>query len=352
MSRLTTTQEEETLTLQEHNLSGQLTLKKVQLNNEIQAQEAYAYDEAGNLTHVINSQGATETLFNTQCKPLAVTDILGFTTHFSYSYQDRFTEITTNPKNIQTHTIHNPRGWVTESLKKNPQNEIIQKSTSSYNKNGQSHRLDPYHLFCGITPIKTITHHWEYGPMGRIERFLEAGEKETRYHYDEKGRLQTLIKPGGIQIKHEYDDLGRLARYFAHDFDYHYTYDKNNRITTVFDKITKTTTTRRYDPLGYLLHETLANNLSTHNTYDLRGRRLKLTLPDTSTIDYQYNGIYLYSVSRKGYTHTYCATQPRRKNNKSHPTRRFRRNHHCKRPPRPLQQVFYPLLYRPLPTSL
>lgn len=235
---------------------------------------------------------------------MAVKDPLGFITNFAYSYQDIFTETTINPQGLQTLSIHDARGWVAESLKKNPKGEIIQKSRHSYNKNGKPVQLE-HTIFCGTSPVKSITHHWEYGPMDRMERFLEAGEKETRYLYDERGRLQKLIKPDGCRIEHEYDDLGRLARYFSHDFDYHYTYDRSDRITAVYDKLSKTTTIRRYDPLGCLLHETLSNDLSFNNTYDIRSRRTTCTLPDTSRIDYTYEGIYLHSVTRKGYTHVY-----------------------------------------------
>src|SRR5262249_35045299 len=138
-------------------------------------------------------------------------------------------------------------------------------------------------LFLGTTPINTITHQWEYGPMNRLERFIEAGQRETRYLYDSKGRLKTIIKPSGCEINHEYDELGRLSRYFAPGFDYRYTYDKCDRVTSVYDKISKTTTTRIYDPLGYITQEILASGLTLSKAYDNRSRKIELTLPDKTT---------------------------------------------------------------------
>ena len=35
------------------------------------------------------------------------------------------------------------------------------------------------------------------------------------------------------------------------------------------------------------------------------GRRTSLTLPDTTTIKYTYDGVYLHSVCAKGYKHVY-----------------------------------------------
>jgi len=305
LGKLESIQEEETKIVYEYDVVGQMTAKTVQNGNDIQTQEKYIYDEAGNITHKINSQGATETIFNTQGKPIEIKDILGFTTHFAYSYPEAVTEISINPNGIQTLVLHNSRGWVKESHKKNTQGESIQKRTSSYDKKGNRRELNLF-VFCGITPLKTITHNWEYGPMARIERFIEASEKETGYLYDKKGRLKTIIKPNSCRIEHEYDDLGRLARYFAHDFDYRYHYDKNDRVISVYDQISKATTRREYDPLGNVLNESLGNGLLFRNVYDTRGRRIQLILPDKSCVNYSYDGIYLYSVSRKGYTHTYA----------------------------------------------
>ncbi|MFZ0564941.1 MAG: hypothetical protein WAM28_01945 [Chlamydiales bacterium] len=82
-------------------------------------------------------------------------------------------------------------------------------------------------------------------------------------------------------------------------------YLENDQVTSVYDKITNRTTTRQYDPLGQIQQETLASGFTLSNTYDNRGRRTTLTLPDTTTIRYTYNGAYLYSVTRGSYTHTY-----------------------------------------------
>lgn len=289
--------------IEHHDKAGHL-ISKTLLSDTLQFQENYTYDEASNLTHRITSHGDFETHYNTLGKPLLETNPIGHQTEHAYQFTDQYLEITTDANQIQTTRIHDNRGREIACIKTNPQGEVLAKHESRYDHNGNLTSLTQY-VFNGPDLIKTITHRWEYGPMGRLERFIEAGEKQTRHLYDEKGRLKTTIKPSGIQFHHEYDPLGRLSRYFSSDFDYHYTYDRNDRILSVYDTISKSTTTRTYSPLGNIKQETLATGLTCINTFDNQGRRTKLILPDTSEIHYTYHGAYLHHVTRQENTFTY-----------------------------------------------
>ncbi len=289
--------------IEHHDKAGHLISKEL-ISDTIQYQENYAYDKASNLTHRITSHGAFETLYNTLGKPLLETNPLGHQTEHAYHFADQYRKITTDAKHIQTTRSHDNRGREIACIKTNPQGDILAKSESSYDYNGNLIALTQY-IFNGPDLIKTIIHRWEYGPMGRLECFIEAGEKQTQHLYDEKGRLKTTIKPSGIQFHHEYDPLGRLSRYFSSDFDYHYTYDRNDHLLCVYDTFTKSTTTRTYNPLGTVSQEIIATELTFFNTFDHQGRRTKLTLPDASEIDYAYHGAFLHSVTHKGNTFTY-----------------------------------------------
>jgi len=143
------------------------------------------------------------------------------------------------------------------------------------------------------------------GPLGRLEHFLEAGEKETRYLYNPKGQLDTIIKPSGAELHHEYDECGRLARYFSSDFDYRYTYDGNDRVLSVYDEVSKTSTTRAYNALGNVTQEILGTGLKMVRTFDSQGRVLSLKLPNDSLSTYAYEGVYLRSVHRNEFSCTY-----------------------------------------------
>lgn len=155
-------------------------------------------------------------------------------------------------------------------------------------------------------PIDVYTVQWVRGPMGRIERIIENDAKVTDFLYDKCGRLATKIKPDGTQLHREYDDLGRLSRYYSHDFDYAYTYDQNDRLLSVVDRLSGQTTTRKYDPLGDILEETLGTHFTFKNTFDRQCRRIGMILPDSSRVTYVYSGWFLDSVSRNGLTYTYA----------------------------------------------
>jgi YD repeat-containing protein len=289
--------------IEHHDKAGHLISKSL-LSDTIQFQEQYAYDEASNLTHRITSHGAFETLYNTLGKPLLETNPLGHQTEHAYHFADQYHEITTDANHIQTTRIHDNRGREIACIKTNSRGEILAKNESHYDHNGNLTTLTHY-VFKGPDFIKTITHRWEYGPLGRLECFIEAAEKKTQYLYDHKGRLKTLVKPSGIQFHHEYDPIGRLSRYFSSDFDYHYTYNRNDRLLTVYDSISKAITARTYNALGGITQEIISTGFTFFNTFDNQGRRTKLTLPDASEINYTYHGAFLHHVTRQGNTFTY-----------------------------------------------
>ncbi|MBS0623525.1 MAG: RHS repeat protein [Verrucomicrobia bacterium] len=289
--------------IEHHNKAGHLISKQI-ICDAIQFQEKYAYDEASNLIHRITSHGVFETLYNTFGKSLLETNPLGYKTEHTYQFTDNYREITIDANHIQTTRVYDNRGREIACIKTNSQGEMLAKSESLYDYNGNLIALTHY-IFNSTSFIKTVTHRWEYGPMGRLERFIEADEKQTQHFYDEKGRLKTTIKPSGIQFHHEYDSIGRLTRYFSSDFDYHYSYDRNDHLLSVYDSFTKSTTTRVYNSFGAVKQEVIATGLKFFNIFDNQGRRIKLTLPDNSEIDYVYQGFFLHHVTRKGNTFTY-----------------------------------------------
>jgi len=302
LGRLSEVKEGDISTIRTYDNCDHILETRTEKNGSTQARESYCYDEVGNCIGVTHSQGSTKTVFNTYGKPVRYTDLLGFTTQYSYSYDSSFTQTTISPKNITTLLTHDSRGREAQYIKKNARGEIIQQYENHYDKNGN--RIAISHSVFSDT-VKNVMHQWEYGPMGRVERFLEAGIKETKYLYDYRGRVQTIIKPNGCQLRHEYDELGRLSRFYSQDFDYGYTYDQQDRVISIEDHLSHTITRSLYDPLGNLLKETLANGLTLANQYDQKGKRTRLILPDASTIEYTYDGMYLSQVKRGPYTHTY-----------------------------------------------
>jgi len=304
LGRLSHTQEDNVITSNLYDVKEQLLAKSIHDPDNEYFKETYTYDEVGNRTSITTCAGISHTEYNSLGEPLQTTDPLGNRTDITYSYGDCFIKTTTNPKGVQTLTIHDSRSRVVDLQVKNPSGQIIQRREKKYDLAGnQTHAIE--HVYEGPNLRETIIHEWIYGSGGRIEKSIEAGQKVTQYFYDASGRLKTLIKPDGSALHREYDTLGRLFRYHAAGIDYTYTYDRKDRLLKVEDKILNKTTHRSYDIYDNLTQETLASGLTIRSHYDPYGKRVALYLPDGSEVTYKYQGPYLYSVSRKGYTHTY-----------------------------------------------
>nr|NGX55656.1 tRNA3(Ser)-specific nuclease WapA [Chlamydiota bacterium] len=304
--RLCKTQQGTTAHIEEYNLLGQIVEKRTEdLEGTLLRQEKYQYDSSGNRSHLITSKGVAETVYDHHNQPIKIIDPLGAITTIDYDYQDGLTTTTTDPKGIRTLQHHNSRGWVVEKSIQNPSGSTLHRDLTTYDPGGNPLEVTQ-EIYKGIDYSHTITRKSSYGPGNRIERLLESDLKETQYTYDACSRLQTLIKPDKTQIHHEYDELGRLTRYYADDIDYRYSYDSNDRLISVYDTISETTTARSYDGYGNLISETLANQLTLSNTYDPQGRRTQITLPDNSQIHYIYRGGDLARVQRKEKSYTYA----------------------------------------------
>jgi len=288
----------------DYDVAGHVVAKKIEDKGHLQFQENYRYDEDGNCCEKITPYGSFITCFNTQGKPVLTRDPLGHETTYQHLFDKTYSTLTTDPNKIQTYQSYDSRGREALYLKKNAEGQIISKYINHYDFNGNL--IEQTHtVFDGTQETHSITHYWVYGPGNRLERLLEAGIKETKYIYDNRGKLHTLVKPNHVEMRYAWDDLGRLVRYSSSDFEDHYTYDREDRVISIHDAFSHTTTQRTYTLLGQIAEETLAHHLTCANAYDDLGRRTTLKLPDTSTVDYEYQGAYLAQVKRGSLCHTY-----------------------------------------------
>jgi len=291
--------------LNEYNTLGQLTTKRVIADGLLQRHEEYLYDEAGNQTHLMRVRGTELTYFNTYGKPIIMIDPVGVSTYIRYLHTDRRQEITTYANGVKGCKTFDNRDRIVIEEKRGPEGLTIQKCEHEYDLAGN--RLSTkYTVFEGAQPIKTIVHSWSYGPMGRVESFLEAGAKETIYRYDRCGRLAQKIKPDGSVLYHIYNDLGQLVRYYSDDFDYTYCYDKCGQIISVYNAKSHAQTRRTYDGLGQVTREVLETGICQETRYDPQGRCVETVLFDGSTMEYLYDGVNLHKVVRGEQSHTYC----------------------------------------------
>jgi RHS repeat-associated protein len=223
---------------------------------------------------------------------------------------------TTDPKGIQTLTVHDVNGKPVEKTTKSPFGHNLHHMVIYYDIKGNRKEIieTPYAdgkaqnrhniLFC-------------YDSLNRIIEFTQAGKssKEIKVttHYNLAGQKQTVVKPDGRSIHYTYDALGRLHEISSGDkaIHYRYNYDANSNPIRVENLINSSQTVRKYDIHNRMRCETLQNGLTTQIAYSPHGKITRLAFPDQSSAEYGYHGdllIQIDRISKQGdhlYSHTF-----------------------------------------------
>lgn len=294
---------------------------------ELQSLTQTSYDTDGNKSSMITyGQSGASTLlqeFNAHGDLVRSVDAEGHVTVSQYRYDYVNAQghhvgyrETTDPLGHVTVVIKNTHGKDCEWIKKNRFDQLLQRYRLYF---------DAYDH--PVARVETVIHPdegdrelitlWEYNNAHHLTRRVEAygssNQKEMLVHYNRLGQKCTVTKPDGVQVFYEYDAYGRLSRYYssAKDIDYTYTYDVLNHPVVVQDQIRNVKSLRKYNINGHMIHETLANGLSMHYTYDAMGRQTAVKLPDGSGYTYEFSGIQLKRICRQNgygmeaYAHQY-----------------------------------------------
>ncbi|MBS0621233.1 MAG: DUF687 family protein [Verrucomicrobia bacterium] len=302
----------------EYDLLGRPIEERVEdRSGTILSQVAYTYDAIGNkstVTRVIQGNPATEFFrYDSFSRPIEQVDALGNTTrivykenHFNALGQRVLQKIQTDPNGLQTLETYDAHGRLALVQKRSAFGAELHQEEFFYDLAGNLSRqvstiYSPQHA------PRTNTLCWEYGALNRLITLIEPEGKVTRTTYTLKGQPHQIYKPDGVILSHIYDPLGRLTEQTSSDGALHltFTYDRLHRLLSSTDQLLQTSTTRIYDPHGNVLQETLANGNTLSHTYDNRGRCTLLTLPDDTTIRYEYDSLFLRTVKRQAYSHHY-----------------------------------------------
>lgn len=144
---------------------------------------------------------------------------------------------------------------------------------------------------------------WQYDQAGHLIQSTESSgtpsQRLTSYFY-EQGRLVKTIKPNGVELNLSYNERGLIEQVYSSDesIDYRYEYDPQNQVTHAIDQRHGVNMTRRYTPSGQISFEESRKDVSLINTYDLKGRKTQMRLPDGSEVNYLYNALYLEEIHR------------------------------------------------------
>lgn len=289
-------------------------------DGEILQKKEYQYDVHGNRTHHITythaGQAIAKTTYLPNGEPLTITDPLGNATlienDYNYIHQGQCVRRTktTDPLGNQEIKIYDTHQRVNCRHCLNSWGQITQSETYTYDLLGHKVTCNATVHFSGAAPRIIITH-WEYDCMGNITSCTEAKgtneEKVTRYRYNLFGQKEHTELPNGITLNHTYNALGLLKTYSSSDgtISYSYSYDVKDHPDSIEDHVQKTVTKRIYDTYGRLTSETLDHGQTITTAYDALDRPTSITLPDNTSIQYQYNALYLTAVTRGNYTHRY-----------------------------------------------
>ncbi len=266
--------------------------------------DSFEYDGKGRLSKHINPLG----------------EVFLYTTnefHKNKFGQQVTQKVTTDPQNNQTIETYNAQACLAQKEKKNERGLTVSIENLFYDGNGNQTKKVSY-VFKSSELVKKLSIAWEYDSMGRKIRQIEDHEKQTEYEYDLMGRLKRHTLPNKTQLLFSYDAAGRKTQLISSDqtLHYKYTYEESSEPTEIIDVLKDTSIKRKYNYFGELIEEVGCNKHRLSWDYDALGRCTSVHLPDKSSINYQYEGLYLSSVFRQDpqkkilYEHLYQGYTP------------------------------------------
>lgn len=224
-------------------------------------------------------------------------------------------QTTTDQNGIVKTVLFDLRGLPLLGIVKNSWGTPLFKQQWDYDTHGN--RIKEINtIFSDGHPSRDYIQTWTYGVMNRLESQGESdgasAVKLTRYEYNEQDQLKALIKPDGVRIHYSYDDANRLMAITSSDgtISYRYAYDSRGMLREAMDLVNKTTSLRVCNAMNQVIQETF-NGLSLSYLYDEQGKKIKLILPDHSSISYEYEDNHLKAIRRLSadndllYSHVY-----------------------------------------------
>jgi RHS repeat-associated protein len=279
----------------------------------------YGYDSNGNLTSLTDPLSRTTTYY---CRSdglvQRVEDPMSRSTYFNYDSHGNLTDVTDN---LTNHTVYiydeegrlllerDPEGYETvhtydcEGRRLTTRDAAMGVTEFAYDDNGNLERVED---------AEEHPTTWVYNALDLVESATNAVGDQVRYIYREDGRLGSRQRPTGTTT-YGYDNAGRLnaisssgatlqrdgngniislsESHGATTYNYAYTYDALNRLSTITDNDSKTVS-YTYDEAGNLLTITYEPGKVVTYTYynDNRMRTVTDWLQHTTTYTYYPDG--------------------------------------------------------------
>lgn len=259
---------------------------------------SYAYDDAGELTSVVepngNAAGGTPSDYTTTYtydasgNQISAQHPDGGTTQIAYDALNRPTQWT-DANNHTTTVAYDANGNITQRT------DALNHTTS--------YAYDNLDRLTSVTNPLDKTTSYTYFPTGQLESVTTPLGNETSYGLDDDGRVTSMVEPRGnapggnpadYTWTYGYDQAGNRTSVTDPLGDQtSYGYDELNNLTQITDP-NHNTTTFSYDPLNRLWTVTppAAGNTGTLDTvysYDPDGNLASRTDPNGNTVTYGYD---------------------------------------------------------------
>ncbi|GAA0352335.1 DUF6531 domain-containing protein [Bacillus horti] len=255
----------------EYDVNDNITLFRDRNGNETR----YKYDERGNLLQVIDPVGAvlnvTYTSFN---QPAVVTDPLGQKTVFEYDSKGNLLALV-DALGQRFEIQVDSRGNITQV--KNANGEVTRMTNDSFGfpsliidpaGNQLKVERDSLHLVKQMTdPLGNVSK-YEYDTRDRMIASVNALNQRETYAYDKDSNLISYTNVAGAKTT------------------FQYSFDLPTSVTDALNQ----TNSYKYDILGNIVEERLANGAVTKYEYDELDRLIKVIDPEGYVSNYAYDG--------------------------------------------------------------
>ena len=277
----------------------------------------YAYNANGDVATVTNAAGRTSSAtYNSAGQPLSVTDGSGLTTTFTYDGGD-LVATTDSSGNVARYVVDavGRRISVVDALGSAAVTEydaannitstvdgIGNVTAVSYDQNGN---------VTSVTDARSHTTTFGYDNADRIISVTDPLGKTATRTYDQLGRVTSATDRRGKKTVSQYDVLGRTTFVGygatagpAYESSIALSYDTLDRLTTIVDSATGTTTLG-YDSVDNITSVATPTGTVGH-TYDDFGRLTGTTIPGQAAISYTYDDAgQLATMTQGGFTATW-----------------------------------------------
>ncbi|MDB6081483.1 MAG: hypothetical protein JWO53_755 [Chlamydiia bacterium] len=219
------------------------------------------------------------------------------------------------PDNTSLHTVYDAQDREIEIYTKDESGELIRDKKQLFDALGNVRQVVETILPKPETGPQEILTTFNYHPEKKSKEKV-CGEQRTYYVYNSYGDIES-ISYGKETHFYDYDfgaNLARVRRQIGQEPQktfLNFEYDRAGRI--IYSCSPEAIKTKRaYTHLDLLATESIEDDYGTYTIsyeYDRLGRVRKVTLPDRSSIEYTYQGVYLHNICRqvldktKNYTH-------------------------------------------------